>query len=479
MTLTPTERRMKRSRFSNKYSLGAMAFLWLLLAINDNARYWVTGILQPAIVQEFNVDPATMGWFAGGLTIAQGLLAIPLGAWSDRGGHGWKRKYRYTLIVVGYTVFTLLTGIGALTNTLLMIFILQAFNKALSGAGEAVEVTSINEWWPLERRGFATGMHHTAIPWGMFLGGLAVAGMFTVVGVHNWRIVLFLPVLLIIPVLVLWWRFSTKERYAKFEQAVVEAGETPPLRSISTEAKAPAGALRRALRNPNLVFVSLITGLNVAVYIGISTWIPLYLAFVADYDMAQVAALSFVFTLTGGLGQIFWGGISDRIGRKPALVISFLWIALGLVLLQFIGISILVLVLVQLFLGCAINGVYASLYALTSDSCEPGTLGLGMGMNMTGQLLGGMGPIMVGLLIAAGGGYSSATGFIWALYGMAGLMVLAAALLILFTRETVGWFKARDRGFFPREVCIPDPSIRDKDLGTKPIEDSRVPVSIT
>lgn len=454
----------KRGVFANKYSLGAMTFLWLLLAINDNARYWVTGILQPAIIQEFNVDPATMGWFAGGLTLAQGVLAIPLGVWSDRGGHGWKRKYRYTAIVIGYTLFTLLTGFTALTSTLLMLFILQAFNKALSGAGEAVEITSITEWWPIEKRGFATGLHHTAIPWGMFLGGLAVAGIFTVVGSENWRVTLFLPVLLVIPILILWWRFSTKENYARFEQSVIDAGETPPLRASATQLKASPGALRRALRNPNLVFVSLITGLNVAVYVGLSTWIPLYLTFVAHYDMAQTAALSFVFTLTGGLGQIFWGHISDKIGRKPALLISFVWTAAGLMLLQYIGVSIIILVLVQLFLGCTINGVYAVLYALTSDSCEPGALGLGLGMNMTGQLLGGLGPILVGVLIAAGGGYSSETGFVWALYAMAGLIILSALILAVFTRETVGRYKSGDRGFFSRERCIPDPSIRGKDL---------------
>lgn len=477
MTTTQTPKPPLRRLIANKYSWGAMGFLWLFLALNANGRMWATGVLQPAIVNDFELDPSTAGWIGGLFVVATGVLATPLGAWLDRGGHGWRRKYRYVVIAVLYTVFTLLSGFTVLTATLLMFILLQVCNKAFAGAGEAAEVTSVTEWWSVERRGFATGLHHTAVPWGTFLGSLAVAAVFSLFGEENWRYALFIPVIIMVPVLFFWWRFSSQPRYAKFERAVIDAGETPPLQAQSQEAKEGVrpGALKRAFKNPNLIVVSLVTGLCVAIYAGVSSWIPLYLAFVANYSLAQTAAVSFIFMLTGGLGQIVWGAVSDRIGRKPTLVITFAWVALGLVLLQFMGVNFALLIVLQLFLGCAINGVYAVLYAMTSDSTEPGALGIGLGMNMTGQILGAIGPILVGVLIAAGGGYGSTTGFIWTLYTMAGLMVIGIVVILLFTRETVGKFKRYDRALVPIERCIPDMSIRTR--GIPVVDDEHSPTS--
>lgn len=81
--------------------------------------------------------------------------------WSDK-KPGWRRKYRYLPIVVGYVALSLMTDINVLTVGLLGIFILQFLQKAFSGAGEALEVTAVAEWWSVEKRGFAQGLHHTA-----------------------------------------------------------------------------------------------------------------------------------------------------------------------------------------------------------------------------------------------------------------------------------------------------------------------------
>ncbi|MHC8326431.1 hypothetical protein [Pseudomonas sp. LB1P83] len=51
-------------------------------------------------------------------------------------------------------------------------------------------------------------------------------------------------------------------------------------------------------------------------YFGISFWLPQYLAFVAHCNFAEAAAYSVLFTITGGIGQIVWGWISDRMGQR-------------------------------------------------------------------------------------------------------------------------------------------------------------------
>jgi MFS family permease len=453
---TPHDRpRSRLGTLGSRWSWQAMLWLWLVYAMNANMRSWIQTV-QPAIVEEFNVSPTTIGWFSGGLTILLGVAALPISTWSDRGGHGWERKYRHLPVVAIYLVFSLLSGVNVLTVSLGAIFLIQAVKNLASGGGEAIEVTAVAEWWPLERRGFAQGLHHTAFPWGTLLGGLGVAGIYTVYGSQNWRYVFLILPLLVIPFFALYWRFATAKNYARFVDDTVSRGMTPPLgaESEAEQLKAEPGAVGRALRNPNVMICSLATGLANVGYMGISFWLPLYLAFVAKYPLAQVAAYSVLFTITGGLGQILWGFVSDRFGRKYTLVVLFSWLTAGFLLFQFVGTSFAVLFAVQLFTGLAINGVYPVLYAMTSDSSEPGAIAIGNGLNMSGMLVGGFGAIIMGALISLGGGYGSTSGFLYGLYFIAGVMLLTAVLILLFTRETIGWMYAKDRALVRRESCL-------------------------
>jgi MFS family permease len=448
-----TERRRRRIGF--KYSWLALVALWLVYAMNGTMRNLVF-MVQPSIVQEFRLTSSELGLFTGFLTLAQSVLVLPLSAWSDRGGHGWARKFRELPVALGYLVFSLLTGIGALTHSFFMLFSFQAIKNAFSGTGEALEVTAVAEWWPVERRGFAQGLHHTAFPWGTLIAGWVVAGLLATFGSAQWRYVFLIVPLAAIPILIFYWVVSSKPKFDAFIADTRERKLTLPVGG-DVDHKAAPGAVRRALRNPNVLVSAIASGLGLAIYTGINFWIPLYLAFVAHYDFARVAAYSVVFTITGGVGQILWGTVSDRLGRKYTLIICFLWLTVGVLLLQLTGINLAWLIIVQLFIGMATNAIYPVLYTLSSDSSEKGATAIGNGLQMVGQGIGGMSPILLGWLIGIGGGFSSARGFDYGLYFLAALQVLAAILIALFTRETIGVFLGRDRALVSRAACNLEP----------------------
>jgi len=167
-----------------------------------------------------------------------------------------------------------------------------------------------------------------------------------------------------------------------------------------------------------------------------------------------VAALSVIFTITGGVGQIVWGVVSDRFGRKYTLIFLFAWLAVSFSLFRFAGAGLAALIVIQLITGVAINGVYPVLYAITSDSSEPGSIAIGNGLNMAGMLVGGFGAIVMGQLIQVGGGYSAIRGFNLGLNFLSGVSLLTALLLLLFTRETIGWMFSRDKALVSRERCL-------------------------
>lgn len=437
----------------SKYSWIAMISLWLVYAMNANMRNFPF-ILGPPIVDEFGVSPQTMGAFAALITFAQSFLVLPVSAWSDKGGHGWARKFREIPVALSYMFFSILTGISILTQSFFSLFSLQAIKNMFGGAGEAIEVTAVAEWWPLERRGFAQGLHHTAYPWGTLLGGFAVAGILGAFGSENWRYVFLTLPLLTIPILALYWYISNPRFYRGFVEDTREAsGLTPPEVADHATEPAPPGALGRTLRNSNVVITAICSGLGLAIYTGLNFWLPLYLGFVADYNFAAVAAYAVIFTITGGIGQILWGGVSDRLGRKYTLIICFLWLAVGMFLLQYTAISLGWLIGVQLFVGLATNGIYPVLYAFSSDSSERGAIAIGNGLQMVGQGIGGLSPLVIGGLIAFGGGFDSVSGYNYALYFMSALVLLAAILIALFTRETIGVFKERDRALVSRSTA--------------------------
>ncbi|WP_330215899.1 MFS transporter [Pseudomonas sp. AM8] len=434
-------------------SWGAMALLWLVYAMDANSRQMFFMVL-PSITSEFKTSAELTGLLAAFITIATSLIAVPCMIWADKGGQGWMRKYRHLPIVIAYTLFTFLTGLNFLTGSLGVLVALQVMSHAFGGAGEAIEVTSLSEWWSKERRGFALGLHHTGYPWGTLIGGLAISALLHAYGPENWRLAFLLfPVPMIIIFSVYWW-FSTKKRYESFVGHAQAVGETPPsMEAVQGVVEVPKGAFKSAMKNPNISAIALISMFAIVGYFGISFWLPQYLAFVAHYNFAEAAAYSVLFTITGGIGQIVWGWISDRAGRKLCLALVFAWLAVGMYLFKYSSVSLTWLIAIQLFAGFAMNAPYTLLYAIAFDSAKQGTTGLAGSIVNVGIYAGGFGPFVIGMFIGAGGGFEQAAGYNYALYFISGLMVLAAIITIFFTRETTGWFLKYDKALVSKSSC--------------------------
>ena len=445
--------RPKRAR-TPAYAIGALAFLWLVYAMNANTRQIFFFVL-PSIVKEFSITPGTAGVIAAIITASCSFLALPLGPWFDRGGHGWARKYRSAVMAAGYFIFSIFTGIGALTSSIWSIVVLQSVKNAFGGAGEAIEVTAMAESYPVERRGLALGLQHTAYPWGTLIASFVTSWILAAFGPENWRYVFLLIPLAMIPIWIGYWLFATKKRYQKFERDTEAAGLTKPLASTDSDEthRAAPGAMGRALRNPNIVFPSIASMLGIAVYVGISFWLPQYIAFVGNYSFAEAAAYSAVFTITGGVGQILWGWVSDHLGRKFTGIAAFAWLGLGIFLLQYAGAGLAWLIVLQLFAGMATNGVFPVIYSFVSDAAEPGAIGTANSVMLTAMYLGGLSPLVLGVLIGVGGGFATATGYYWGLYFLVAACVLAVVLLALFTRETTGRLRPFDRALVSKGSC--------------------------
>ncbi|MFD4819865.1 MFS transporter [Peribacillus butanolivorans] len=408
---------------------------------------------MPLIVNEYNISADTVGGIVTLIIISGCSLTIWVGRWSDKIGQGWARKKSNIWIASAYTLFTFLTGFSALTTVFAGYVILQVLRNAFNVAGETIEVSSVAEWWPAESRGFALGAHHTAYPWGTLLSGLVISAILASSG-NDWRFVFLTVPLAIIPIFIIYWLFATPQNFKKYETRAREMGLTPTVNSENTENYKRKGIVLETLKNPNILVGAITLALGFAGYVGIGFLLAPYLAFVAKFDFAAAAAWSVVFTITGGIGQIVWGAISDKIGRRMSLLINFAWLAIGFYLLQYVGNGLGWLIGVQLFIGCSTNAIYPVGYALVSDSAKKGHVGTAMGILLAGtSFIGGLAPLALGIFINVGGGWEAQQGYITGLYFLTALMVICFFLTLLFTRETVGKKRGKDWSHVSLKSC--------------------------
>lgn len=334
--------------------------------------------------------------------------------------------------------------------------VLQFLRGLFAGGGDPCEVGTVAEWWPREKTGLALGIHHSSYPWGAFLGGLIITGALLVVGDANWRMMFFIFPVIGIVIYTIFYKWSTPKRYAEFEANIKKVGMTPPLELDGKEGNyvPPKGVLTRCLKNPNIVVTAIASIFCHFAYIGFNFWMPLYLAFVAGYSFAAAASLSIVFTITGGLGQIICGHLADRFGTKRILLICSLWLAVAFWLMQYISISIGVLIGLQLFLGCCANAVYPVMYSFCAHSAEPGAVVTSNGILNTGLYLGAcVSTVIMGWLIELGGGLNSINGYLTGVYLMSGSMFIVFLMILIFTRETNGSRFGKDFSLVSLKSC--------------------------
>jgi MFS family permease len=352
---------------------------WGTLAVTTGAILMTSidaGILPavlPSISQEFGLTTTQAG-LVNSVFFASLLVGAFFFGWlSDRIGTGYRRTWVWNV--------AMLLGIigGALTFGFagsFLAFMLLRIPMGLSrGGSEPVNVALVGEWWPKEHRGFAVGVHHTGFPLGQFLTGALIAA---VLGVAGWREAFLLIPLLGIIVVIAQAFIGTRRNQQRVYDWIDDNGLTRPLPELST--RAPGGIvapLRACLADRNVRWSVLLIFLFLFAEYGASTFLTTQLVD-GGMSVSTAALVSGASGLTGWIGQIVWGTLSDRTGRKSALVFLTIGWAVSLVALLFIG-GITSAWIILLVWGLFRNAPYPVVYALILDSV-PNAAGTGMAL---------------------------------------------------------------------------------------------------
>jgi Sugar phosphate permease len=423
-------------RSIHRHSWVSLLVCWMIWILNAYDREIVLR-LGPTISKNFDLSADQWGTVATVIMLALALLDIPGSMWSDRYGGGWKRARFQVPLVLGYTAISFLSGFKALSGNLATFVALRVGVNLGAGWGEPVGVSNTAEWWPVERRGFALGAHHTGYPIGAMLSGLVASFVIGTFGEENWRYVFFFAFVVALPLMIFWARYSTPQRITELYVDIAAQGMTAPDSAPPSQVKGHAWRTFVAtLRNRNIALTAGSTLLTQVVYMGVNIALPAYLYNIAGLSLAESAGMSVVFTLTGILGQLVWPSLSDIIGRRITLIICGLWMAVSVGAFYFASTMTLIIV-VQLLFGLVANAVWPIYYAVACDSAEPSAISTANGIITTAMFIGGgLAPVLMGSLISMGGGWTSLHGYSVCFLVMAGCALGGALLQLLCQRAT-------------------------------------------
>ena len=283
--------------------------------------FYLYGSLAAIIGAQFfsSFPEATRNVFAL-LAFAAGFLVRPFGAlFFGRLGDmiGRKQTFLMTILIMGLSTFVvgLLPGYNTIGWAAPIILIALRMLQGLALGGEyGGAVVYVAEHAPANRRGFFTSWIQTTATLGLLLSLMVILVVRTMVGEKDfaewgWRIPFLLSIFLL--AISVWIRLQMEESPA-FKK----------MKEEGTSSKAPISEAFGTWRNGKFALIALfglVAGQAVVWYTG-QFYVLFFLQTILRLDMFSANVLIAWSLILGTAGFVFFGSLSDRIGRKKIIL---------------------------------------------------------------------------------------------------------------------------------------------------------------
>lgn len=393
-----------------RYETRLMVILSLTFGITFFERNALS-YLVPFVIEDLPMTNTQIGLLSSGLSICWALSAIILGSVADAKGH---RKALIIGAIVIFSVCSVLSGMAMSFHVLL-------FARMLMGASEGgvlpISQSLVVLETPEEKRGLYMGVTQN---FGSNLLGSFAAPIIVVAlaNLYDWRVAFYLSAVpgLLAAVLI--------ARYVR----------EPELHSVKT-VETPEVAVEKIsrwelIKIHNIFLCILICILMVAYTVIAWTFMPVFFVKFRAIDSSTMSWLMGVLGISATVGSMLNSGLSDRLGRKPVMIIfSFIGVICPLAAVYYHG-PLIVLGLL-LFLGWLLNGNFPLVMStIPSETIPAGFIATAVGLSVgMGEIFGGFsGPLIAGWS-------ADRYGLTMPLFIMAACAVMAG-ILSLFLKET-------------------------------------------
>jgi MFS transporter, SHS family, lactate transporter len=283
------------------WSLDAFDFFILIFCVSAIAKDFHSGV--PAVTQAIF------------LTLAfRPVGALLFGAMADRFG-------RRPTLMINIGCFSVLELACAFAPSLHVLLILRAlFGIAMGGewgVGAALALESL----PKEGRGFFSGLLQEGYALGYLLAAALYASLFHFIGWRGMFIVGALPA-----VLVAYIGFKVEESpvwaEGSAQRSAVKETRIQAAKDAGKELERETWGVVEGVKKYGLTFIYLIVlmiGFNAFSH-GTQDLYPTFLQHDLHFSPALTGSIAIVYMIGAILGGVFFGGLSERLGRKRAII---------------------------------------------------------------------------------------------------------------------------------------------------------------
>ncbi len=364
----------KPTTHDSRLEFQAVVVLALGFGLVGLDRFMIT-TLFPVIAKDLSLDYGDIGIITGALAIAWGVAALFMGNLSDRIG---RRK----ILVGSLVVFSLLIGLSGLAGGLAFLVLIRVLMGLADGAYVPASIAATIEVSPLHRRGRNIGLQQMMV----FLFGLGFAPLLIppLLQVINWRWVF---VLITIPGLILTW----------FTWRIIPP-HVPSTASVAHHERTHWSDLRSVFAYSN---IRIGMGLMLAslTVVTVSAFLPHYLMEHLHLSFAQMGTVMSAIGFGAMAGSVALPWLSDRVGRKPAMLTGNVIVLVSLALLSLTGPDVTLLFACIFFMMFGVLAIITlTVGPLCPETVPPHLIATSSGLIIaTGELFGGgLAPILMG-----------------------------------------------------------------------------------
>ncbi|MBO9131670.1 MFS transporter [Rhizobium sp. B230/85] len=263
----------------------------------DAFDFFILVFVLKSIAEEFKTDISAVS-VALFLTLAMRPVgALIFGFAADKFG----RRATLMVDVLLYSVFELASGFS---TSLTMLIVFRVFYGIAMGGEWGVGASLVMETIPEKARGVVSGVLQAGYPCGYLIASLVFFFLFPVIGWRGMFIIGAFPALLVL-----------------YIRRNVE--ESPSFLKNKDRARRPFLTVLRENTPLFIWSVVLMTAFNFFSH-GTQDLYPTFLETQRGYSTHTVGAIAIVYNIGAILGGLFFGSLSQRIGRRKAIVIAAL-----------------------------------------------------------------------------------------------------------------------------------------------------------
>ncbi|WP_454805379.1 MFS transporter [Paraburkholderia fungorum] len=302
------------SRWDTAYEWKAVVLLALGFGLVGIDRFMIMPLF-PVMMTDLHLDYQDLGHITGALSVAWGLSAIFMGNLSDRIGH---RK----VIIPAIVMFSLLAGLSGLATGVGTLILIRAVMGFAEGAFTPASIVATLDASKPNRHGRNIGIQQMALPlFGLGLAPILVTQLLKFLPWHSIFAIVSIPGLIV--AFLLW-------KVLRDTRASTAAGHT-----MTHDLAEHKWTDVFRYRNIPLNILGMLCWLTCLVVL--SALFPSYLVDYLHLSMQQMGYVLSAIGFGGTLGTLVMPTLSDRLGRKPVMILSVIGAAVFLALLTSTG----------------------------------------------------------------------------------------------------------------------------------------------